>query len=283
MKLNNPIIRSEMKTRMRTWKTPIGMIVYLGILMAYLLLFVGISSINTYYTDFTDYSTIGLTIFYSISIVQFFIIILIGPASTAGAISSEREKQTFDLLLVTQMTPTEIIFGKLISSIMWIFALCFATVPLYSIAFLYGGVNPIAVIYVILFYILISLFAGSIGIFYSTIFKKTVTSSIMSYVTIFMVFVLTFVVALFEIFLSYNFSYTLEMPIAFYFNPLVAFLVLMTSTLSGSDDIIGMLFANANINTGWFLFVNILFMGVVSVLLLFISIRRVTPVKKKNN
>lgn len=282
MKINNPIITSEMKVRMRSWKTPIGLIVYVGILIMFLLLFTGItiSTLNMIRSS-SDYSEVGVTIFYTLSIVQFFIIVLIAPSSTSGAISSEREKQTLDLLLCTQMSPFKIILGKLISSILWILVMAISTIPLYSIAFLFGGVNPLAVFSVIAFYMITAFAAGSIGIFYSTIFKKTVTSSIMSYLTIFIIFVLTLALGYFEAVVLDMIGFTSNptMPIAFYFNPFIAFLELATYTMSGSNSIFSGF--SSSLTTEIFLLVSldILFLVLLSALLIFISVKRIDPIK----
>ena len=42
---------------------------------------------------------------------------LVGPVFSAGAITSERERQTLDLLLTTTISPWQILWGKLISSL----------------------------------------------------------------------------------------------------------------------------------------------------------------------
>lgn len=285
MKINNPIITSEMKIRMRSWRTPIGLIVYIGLLVIFLLLFAGISvsTINSYSYS-SDYSEVGVTIFYTLSIVQFFIIVLVAPSSTSGAISSEREKQTLDLLLCTQMSPFKIIVGKLVSSILWILVMAVSTIPLYSIAFLFGGVNPIAVISVIAFYMVTAIAAGSIGIFYSTVFKKTVTSSIMSYLTIFIIFVLTLSVGYIEVYIFDVIRYNgnPHMPIAFYFNPFMAFLALASLTLSGSSNSI-FSSISSSFSTEIYLLVglDIVFLILLTLLLLYISIRRIDPIKGK--
>src|SRR5207253_11398909 len=43
--------------------------------------------------------------------------LLVGPVFSAGAVSSERERRTLDLLLVTTLTPKAILTGKLLSGL----------------------------------------------------------------------------------------------------------------------------------------------------------------------
>lgn len=278
IKLNNPIISSEMKTRMRSWRSPIALLVYIFILVIFLLLFTSITlSAMRYGSGSADFSEVGIVIFHTLSIVQFFIIVLVAPASTAGAISSEREKQTLDLLLCTQMSPTKIVIGKLISSLLWILLMFISSIPLYSIAFLFGGVNPLAVVTVMLYYFLVSLAAGGIGLFYSTVFKRTVTSTVMAYLTIFMIFVLSLVAGYAELFYWSQRGIYPDMAKAFYFNPFLAFLAAVSLALEGSSS---STFFSVTPNQLYSLvIVNVIFLLVLSVLMLVISIRRINPLK----
>ncbi len=43
--------------------------------------------------------------------------ILVGPVFSAGSVTSERERQTLDLLLVTLVTPWQMLWGKLLSGL----------------------------------------------------------------------------------------------------------------------------------------------------------------------
>src|SRR5256886_13341813 len=43
--------------------------------------------------------------------------ILVGPVFSAGSVTSERERQTLDLLLVTLVTPWQMLWGKLLSGV----------------------------------------------------------------------------------------------------------------------------------------------------------------------
>src|SRR5690606_4273202 len=43
--------------------------------------------------------------------------ILVGPVFSAGSVCSERERETLDLLLVTLITPWQMLWGKLLSGL----------------------------------------------------------------------------------------------------------------------------------------------------------------------
>ena len=112
---------------------------------------------------------------------QFFLLMFIVPAMTAGAISSEREKQTLDLLLCTNLSPLSIVFGKMTVSIAQIMLLITASLPVMSMVFMFGGIKPADLLLLFAFYLTTAIMLGSIGIFCSTVFKKSSVANIMSY------------------------------------------------------------------------------------------------------
>ena len=188
LKWNNPVLSSELKTRMRGWKTALGIISYLGSLLLigflYYLTFVRQSLIGDISVNARQ--SVGTSIYTMLAVVQFVLILLITPAQTAGSISGEREKQTLDMLLATQMSPFRIILGKLLSSMSYMILLIFTSLPLFSLVFLFGGVTPGDMAKLFLFYIITVFAIGSIGIFFSALLKRTVLSTVLSYLSMFL-------------------------------------------------------------------------------------------------
>lgn len=109
------------------------------------------------------------------------LVMFITPGLTAGAISTEREKQTLNILLTTTQSSTQIIVGKLLSSVVFLVLMLVAGLPLYSLVFLFGGVSPSQFITIFLFYLVTLIAIGSIGIMFSTITKRTIVSMIATY------------------------------------------------------------------------------------------------------
>ena len=106
---------------------------------------------------------IGRAIFLGLMMLQTLMVAVLAPAATAGAISSEREHQTLDLLAVTPISSLAIVLGKLLSALAWVFVLILASIPVTALVFVFGGVAPDDVIrgYVVLFATVIGL--GSVG------------------------------------------------------------------------------------------------------------------------
>ena len=64
----------------------------------------------------------------------------VAPAATAGAICVDRARGTLTHMLVTDLTDSEIVLGKLAARLLPVFALVGATVPVLALAGLLGGI-----------------------------------------------------------------------------------------------------------------------------------------------
>jgi ABC-type transport system involved in multi-copper enzyme maturation permease subunit len=128
-------------------------------------------------------ANIGRGIFLGLLMLQTLMVAVLAPAATAGAISSEREHQTLDLLAVTPISSLAIVLGKLFSALAWVFVLILASIPITALVFVFGGVAPDDVIrgYAVLFATVIGL--GSVGIFFSALTRRTGASTGLTFVT----------------------------------------------------------------------------------------------------
>jgi ABC-type transport system involved in multi-copper enzyme maturation permease subunit len=142
-------------------------------------------------------AAIGRGIFLGLMMVQTLMVAVLAPAATAGAISSEREHQTLELLAVTPISSLAIVFGKLISALAWVFVLILASIPVTALVFVFGGVAPDDMLrgYVVLFATVIGL--GSVGIFFSTLTRRTGASTGLTFVAVLALVVGSFFVWMF--------------------------------------------------------------------------------------
>lgn len=181
----NPVLLKELKLRFRNAKSFNAIVFYLIaltlFLLAYLVIMTGFSG-NGYFRP-----TESFLLFSILTALQMGLVLFMAPALSAGAISTEREKQTLNILLTTTQSSTQIIIGKLLSSIAFLLLILISSLPVYSVIFLFGGISPMQLILVFLFYIFTVFCIGSVGLLFSTITKKTVVSMISTYaVTIFL-------------------------------------------------------------------------------------------------
>jgi hypothetical protein len=103
------------------------------------------------------------------------------PAVSAGAISSEREQLTYDLLVATPLRPGRILSGKLIGTLSYILLLIFAAVPLGSLVLVFGGVAPEELLQALVLMLVTALTFGMIGLLCSALVRRTITATILAY------------------------------------------------------------------------------------------------------
>ncbi|MDM5232001.1 MULTISPECIES: ABC transporter permease [Lysinibacillus] len=175
----NPVLVKELKLRFRSFKSFSGLMFYLAVLCifiaGFLLLTTGFTGRGFFRPD------TSFMMFAVLTILQMALVLFITPSLTAGAISSEREKQTLNILLTTTQSSTQIIIGKLLSSVAFLVLMLIAGLPLYSLVFLFGGVSPSQLISIFLFYLVTVVAIGSIGVMFSTITKRTIVAMIATY------------------------------------------------------------------------------------------------------
>jgi len=181
---SNPLLIKELRARMRGARAFV-------VLTVYLLLLTCFTSIVYYAYSATarepgggpDMAYLGKVIFTSVVLVEIFMVTFITPAFTAGAISGERERKTYELLRTTLLPARKLVSGKLASALTYMLLLILAAVPMESLAFVLGGVvvEELALALVIL---LVTAFVFAvIGLFFSSIARTTLVSTVLAYTT----------------------------------------------------------------------------------------------------
>ncbi len=186
--INNPVMISGVKSRMRSFRS----FLLLSIFLLLLLGIMGAMSMTNawgygnagYYTAQSRISN-GRVLYGTVAAILFSMTVLIVPGMTSGLIAGERERQTLDLLLCTPMSGFAIVWGKLFSSLAYFILLIVATFPLIAVVFLFGGPPFIALLQMLGFIVVCAIACGCIGIFYSSICKRTTIATILTYLTIF--------------------------------------------------------------------------------------------------
>jgi ABC-type transport system involved in multi-copper enzyme maturation permease subunit len=85
-------------------------------------------------------SQASVSIFRKTSYLQLALVALLAPIFTAGAITQERDSQTYDVLLATPLTNGQIVLGSLLSRLFFVVALLISGIPIFSITQIFGGV-----------------------------------------------------------------------------------------------------------------------------------------------
>jgi ABC-2 type transport system permease protein len=179
---SNPVALKELRSRMRGGRAFLLLTVYLFILSALVVLvyFGFVTASRTYLAPEIRHN-MGKSIFGLVVLMELFLVVFISPGLTAGAISSEREQQTLDLLRITLLPARSIVFGKLLAALSFLFLLLLVAVPLQSIAFLFGGVTLEEFLIANLMLVISAFAYTTLGLFLSSLLKRTLPATILAY------------------------------------------------------------------------------------------------------
>ena len=180
----NPIVAKEVRSRMRTWRAPMVLLAFLAVLGA--VGYTAYQSTAPSVTSSADMGRVGNNVFASLAATMIVLVGLIVPGLVGGAISGERERQTLDLLMVTPVRPWRIVLGKLFSSLLFVLYLVVASIPLFSVVFVLGGVELRQVIAVIVVTLVTAVVLGALAMLCSAAMKRTTASTVSSYIAAFL-------------------------------------------------------------------------------------------------
>ncbi len=179
----NPIIVKEIRSRMRGPRVFITLTLILLAMGAVMFAMLQILLASARYTNVLS-PQVGQSLFAALAFLELFMICAITPAVTAGAVSSEKERQTYEMLMSTPLSPTSILWGKLVSALSYVLLLLFAGVPLASVVFIFGGVAPRDMLKALMVLGAISVAYGILGMFMSVLFGRTGRATVASFITV---------------------------------------------------------------------------------------------------
>lgn len=179
----NPVVLKELRGRMRGRRAFVVLTVYLLVLSGGIsLAFIPLASrpmISGY--DLAIRQVVGKGIFGMAVLIQFITISFIAPGITAGAIASERDHQTFDILRTTLLSARELVTGKLLAALSFLFLLLLAAFPIQSLAFLLGGVSLEEILIAALMLVTTAVALSAVGVFLSSVLKRTLAATVLGY------------------------------------------------------------------------------------------------------
>ncbi len=178
----NPILLREIYHRMRDNRTYFIPAVYTLVL--------GMVTLGTYlvmvemaddtYSPFEGW-VCGKVIFHLIAFVQMTLVLLLVPSVSASAITSERDKATLPLLLVTPMPRILITTGKLLAPVLYVLLLVSTSLPFAALSFGFGGTDLVLMGETYLCLLATAFFLAALGLAVSTIMKRTVPAVLLTY------------------------------------------------------------------------------------------------------
>lgn len=179
----NPIFASGARRRMRSMRTVIIVTLY-GAIMLFVALLQSFSVLGRPAITIGNMRA-GVESYIYLVALQFLLILLVAPGMTAGSIAGERERQTLDLVLVTNTGALRIALGKLMESFVFLALLILSSLPMLCVVLLFGGITLVMIGEIVAFMIISAFAALSVGLLASCLFRRTVTATVAAYMIIF--------------------------------------------------------------------------------------------------
>ena len=177
--LENPVLQRELLVNLRMPRA-------FGLLLIYQLLLAAMVYLawpsNT--LDLTEATGSNRQLVDLVFLGQFVLASLMAPSFTAGAISGEKERETYEMLLASPIRPESIVSGKLIAALTHLAMLVFASLPIVMLCLPLGGVSFYEVIAAYVALISSILAFGMISVACGSFFPRTSSSLVVSYLLI---------------------------------------------------------------------------------------------------
>ena len=114
-------------------------------------------------TNVGDLARFGTILFNILCPLQLALILFLAAVQSASAISQEKDKNTLILLLLTRISNSELVLGKLFSSLLSIGVMLATAVPIFLLIVLFGGTSFQQVAWVFVVTTLSAIASGSLG------------------------------------------------------------------------------------------------------------------------
>jgi ABC-type transport system involved in multi-copper enzyme maturation permease subunit len=284
----NPILVKELRSRMRGARAFVLLSVYLLVLGGVtLLLYVAMA--DNAANDIDAGRQIGKAMFLVIGAVALVEVCLITPTLTSGAIAGERERETYDLLIASLLSPWQIVWGKLASALAFALLLVAVVVPVMSLAFLFGGVSLAEVLIALAGLIATSVAYATLGLFWSAVLRGSLGATAFAIGSVLLLLLgVPFLAVMFTLIFGQDSSSGLFESAAFLYlsrmflstHPFIALGMTEASIESGNSawiEIVPVAGASVPVPSAWLLYV--LFSVLMSAVLLLVVVRTIGPLQ----
>jgi len=136
-----PVFHREAAIAPRRPRTYIARAGYAGVLLILMwlawLLLTGTQLVR----DVGDLARFGSSLFQLLAAFQLALVLFFSAMLTASAVAQEKDRRTLVLLLLTNLSNSELVLGKLMASLLGVFVMLLAGLPIFMLTALLGGVS----------------------------------------------------------------------------------------------------------------------------------------------
>jgi ABC-type transport system involved in multi-copper enzyme maturation permease subunit len=176
--VENPVLQRELLVNLRTHRSFLLLLVYQAVL-ATVVFFAWPAE-----TRLEANATAARRLVNFFFLGQYVLAALMTPAFAAGAITGEKERKTYEMLLASPMRPGAIVLGKLIASLTHLAILIFCSLPIVMLCLPLGGVSLYEILAAYLGLALSVVTFGMISMACSSYFRRTMSALVASYLLI---------------------------------------------------------------------------------------------------
>ncbi len=113
--------------------------------------------------DTGDFARFASTLFLLIAPLQLVLTVFFSALLPAGAVAQEKDRKTLILLLLTRMSGSELVLGKLLASLLNVFSIIVISLPVLMLTAILGGISYPQIVRVLLVTFFAALACGSLG------------------------------------------------------------------------------------------------------------------------
>lgn len=294
----NPIVKKDVKVQSRSMKICWGIFAYELILALVFFLAMLVIQQNSIYSGGQNIYNAMVWLYPILAVTQLVILGIVVPVRTAASISGEKERQTFDIMMTTSMTPFSVILGKVMTAIVQSMFYVVAGMPIMALPFIIGGMSWSSLFWFLGVALLVSVFSASIGILCSSICRKSISAVIMSY-GIYLIFFLGtgLPYLIYQLVIAANNSYGYvqsgsgdNLLLLLLLNPAVYLLEFFAEVMMGESVAASMLGTMSSTQPGglvrlaasegrWLIISTVVFLAVIF-FFLWLAARRIDPVRQ---
>jgi ABC-type transport system involved in multi-copper enzyme maturation permease subunit len=177
--LENPVLQRELLTNLRLMRAFVLLFIYVGLLG--LVVYLAWPQQQKIDMAQPEAAQRLVNLFF---LGQYLLASLMAPSFAAGAITGEKERKSYEMLLASPLAPGAIVLGKLFAALCHLGILMVCSLPIVMLCLPLGGVSPYEVFAA--YFAMISTVGlfGVISLWASSYFQRTSASLVVSYLLI---------------------------------------------------------------------------------------------------
>lgn len=176
-----PVLRRELRTQLRGGRAGVLLSLFVGLLLLTLLLLYRAMPGRANFGAPLATAEIGQALFIGLVLAMQTLIVFLAPAATLDVISREHEHDTLDMLLVSPLSPAGLLWGKLLGALAFVGLLLFASLPLFALVLVFGGIGWLDAGRVFVTVVVSAVTGAMVGLFCSAVTRQTFTATMLCY------------------------------------------------------------------------------------------------------